>query len=348
MSDRKIIFECVVGSKLYGTNRPESDEDYQGVFLPSTADLLGMQNCPTEWTQNVKLSEGEQNTKGDVDRKCYSLKRFIHLAMEGQPGQLELLFSPSCTVYSPEWFELIKNTDKFLSKKAIAPFMGFAKSQSYKASLKGQTLNQIRAIIKMAENRRLDTNGSLTLAQAYTMEHGDEGSRYLVLDVEPYFDESHTKCLEIWLPLTATVAGTYLIEVGGRAFDLGIKVKSFIESMRSLESKYGERSNAAAKSGYDWKSLTHAYRLMFEGEEFLQTGKITFPVSGKYNGIDRLEFLKAVRAGGMIEVDHHQALHDLMAKVREAEAASTLPEEPDYKWAEQFCQEILAKHLGVK
>ena len=136
MENRKIIFETRVGSWLYGTNRPDSDEDFQGVFLPSKEDLLGIQNCSAEWKQNTKISNTVQNTKGDIDRKFYSLKRFFHLAAEGQPGQLELFFAtPESTIsYDPIWSEILDNIGLFLSKKSIVPFIGFALSQAHKAS----------------------------------------------------------------------------------------------------------------------------------------------------------------------------------------------------------------------
>jgi predicted nucleotidyltransferase len=39
MTDRKKICKIRVGSHLYGTNRPESDQDFYGVFLPRTTFL---------------------------------------------------------------------------------------------------------------------------------------------------------------------------------------------------------------------------------------------------------------------------------------------------------------------
>ena len=109
MANRKIIFKARVGSHLYGTNRPESDEDFLGVFLPSTDDLLRLQECPREMTENKKVSEGDRNTKGDIDCKYFSLKQFLKLAGEGQSIALELFFVPKehTITMEPEWLQIL-------------------------------------------------------------------------------------------------------------------------------------------------------------------------------------------------------------------------------------------------
>jgi hypothetical protein len=49
MADRNKIFEIRVGSHLFGTSTPESDEDYFGVFMPGPELLYGFQRCE-RWT----------------------------------------------------------------------------------------------------------------------------------------------------------------------------------------------------------------------------------------------------------------------------------------------------------
>ena len=333
MADRKIIVKIVTGSHLYGTSRPESDTDYQGIFLPSTNDLLGLQECPKEWSENVKLSEGERNTKDDVDCKYYSLKRFIQLAGEGQPGQLELLFAPQDKIVhaEPEWLDLVNNREAFLSKKAIAPFVGFATAQAIKASLKGETLNYIRSIIETAKGLGLDK--SIKTIHEVTEKHYDGwmlrwGRNQILFKVKKASD------------------GTNLIEVGGKAFNEGCQMKRFIESLEKLESKYGSRSRAAADNNYDFKSLMHAYRLMFEAQEFLRTGKISLPLQGTDPVLgDKIEWLKKVRDGHVGDVEHTILLDELKEAVRAAEEASELPEEPNWKFLNQLCKSMQLTHL---
>src|SRR6185295_2074802 len=149
MSKRKIIFKARVGSHLHGTNTPTSDEDFLGVFLPSTEDLLGMQNRPSEMTENKKLSETARNTKGDVDCKFLALYEFFRQAAQGQSQAVELFFVPDEHVMltTPEWEFIKQHKEIFLSKKTISPIIGFAIAQVHKSKIKGDNLNKINHLI---------------------------------------------------------------------------------------------------------------------------------------------------------------------------------------------------------
>lgn len=328
MKDRRILIETRVGSHLYGTSRPESDDDFQGVFLPSREDLLGVQNCPTEWSLNTKVSEGIQNTKGDVDRKFYSIKRFFHLAAEGQPGQLELFFTtPEMTVsYEPVWSEILDNIGLFLSKKSIVPFIGFALSQAHKATMKGETLRLLQDIIRWydsPERTLVDKIKSTTI----------------IKDFPTY--EDYVMLGPFSIKKTTNKEGFTTVEIGGRNYDIGLKLKTFVNNLKELESRYGSRSRAAADNKYDYKSLMHAYRLLGEGEELLKYGKITFPRPPA-----EVEFLKSVRLGTCGDLDHWAALTNKIDTLRqEVEPKSHLPKEANHAKINELCMDILSREL---
>lgn len=338
MKERLIICEIVTGSHLYGTNRPDSDEDFTGVFVPGTEDMFSLQRCPMEWSLNEKKSDGERNTVGDVDRKFYSLQRFLQLAGEGQPGQLELLFAPdSATITTSPVWELIKaNRHLFLSKKSIAPFVGFALSQAHKAVIKGQNLNLIRDILKWgAQLTNEERNKPLAeVAQFFITDLDDK--RYLVFgDVE------------IAAQIVVNSHGFQTVEVGGRNYDTNLKTKKFIENLSALESRYGSRAKAAAETTYDYKSLMHAYRMLFEAKELLSTGLITLP-----RPETEVRMLKNLLALGQLsavvpdELDHFAALTGYIDELRqEIEPASELPEEPNWKQINALCSKILKEYL---
>src|SRR5690606_22420711 len=92
---------------------------------------------------------------GDVDCKFFYLPRFIQLAAQGQPGQLEMLFAPDEMVLekTDEWLCIKENIDLFKSKKGITPFIGFALSQAHKAVIKGENLNLIRDLIEVLSSK---------------------------------------------------------------------------------------------------------------------------------------------------------------------------------------------------
>lgn len=328
--DRKIILETRVGSFLYGTNRPDSDEDFQGVFIPSRNDLLGVQNCSAEWSLSTKLSTTVQNTKGDVDRKFYNIKRFFHLAAEGQPGQLELFFAPKEMVISfdPIWSQILDNVGLFLARKNVVPFIGFSLSQAHKSTMKGETLNLLQSIIKWydGEDPKSFTRASSTL----------------IRDVDTIKEENRLLLFGLFdLKKVTNLQGFTTVEIGGRNYDVGLKLKVFINNLKELEARYGSRSRNAAEKGLDYKSLMHAYRLLSEAEELLKYGKITLPRPPK-----EVEFLLAVRNGTCGDVDHWNELTSKIDNLRQnVEPKSWLPDEPDYAKVNELCVDILSQEL---
>lgn len=339
MSKRKIICQIVTGSNLYGTNRPDSDIDYTGIFLPSSADLLGMQNCPTEYTENVKKGSGPRNTAGDVDCKFFGLKQFFKLAAEGQPGQLEMLFAPDShtVVTSPEWELIKKEKGLFLSKKGIGPFIGFAIAQAHKSTVKGENLNALRAIAAWGDKLTpAEYNEALG---AYLT--GEDGSLF-DLRKEEWTGKCVIPGVDGVFDLIKNEHGFITFRVAGRQFDPGSKTKVFLGSVKALIGKYGTRSEAAAENGLDYKSLMHAYRLLFEAEEFLRKGHITLPLS-------EAEVLKLIRAGKMYPsgFDWHSDLIGWADHLRQEVAPkSHLPDTPNWSKINALCERMLWNHLS--
>ena len=332
LKERKIIFESLVGSHLYGTSRPDSDLDYQGVFLPSKQDLLGMQNCPSEWDLSKKLSTTEQNSKDDIDRKFYSLKRFFHLATEGQPGQLELLFAPKDKVISfePVWSEILDNIGLFLCRKNIVPFIGFALSQAHKSVVKGENLSLIRNIIEWYEKDPFSEWKEVWAAPTKSstlLKHFPMKGSFLIL----------SKVNDLKLRVVTNKEGFATVEIAGRNYDVGLKLKTFVNNLKELEGRYGSRAKAAADKSYDHKSLMHAYRLLSEGEELLSTCRISLP-----RPPEEVKFLLSVRNGEKDDVDHFVEITRRIDNIRQkVEPRSALPKEPDYSGINRLCMDIL-------
>lgn len=335
--DRKIIFKCRTGSHLYGTNRPESDDDFQGVFLPSAEDMLSMHKCPGELTEDVKLSTGAKNEAGDIDCKYYSLQKFFKLAAEGQPGQLEMLFAPADMILtsSSEWLTIQENLHLFLSKKGISPFIGFALSQAHRAVVKGENLNLIREIIKWGDElddaeRRSPLGENFTLNDkkdiAYLQPKGSvqEG---LIMAAVKYYINDH---------------GFPQVRVAGRDWDQNVQTKAFIAGMKKLEGKYGSRVENAAAQGYDYKSLGHAVRLLGQAEEYLTTGVITLPRPDA-------DYLKTILRGTIDDkdIDWFDLLNKKIDHIKmNLVDKSTLPENANHKQINKLCVKMLTEHLA--
>lgn len=322
--NRKIIFKARIGSHLHGTNTPTSDEDFLGVFLPSTNDLVGMQNRPTEWTENQKISTTARNTKGDVDCKYLALYEFFRQAAQGQSQALELFFVPNnhVIISTPEW-ELIKeHKDLFISQKGILPIVGFALAQAYKSKIKGENLNKINNLIERLDVEIKNGNRTKSIKECLDYDHSIGAAWLFGVDVIHYTN-SH---------------GYELMSIANRDYDVGTSIKRLRESLEILEAKYGSRSRMAASSTYDFKSATHAFRLIGEAEEFIQTGNITFPRPDA-------EFLLKVKNKeyyGDLETDIQSRL-DTLKQVLVPK--SPLKAEPNHSKINSLCKRMLLEHI---
>jgi uncharacterized protein len=117
----KILFKAIVGSQAYGTNTAKSDIDYKGVYAQSTEELIGF-----KYKEQFEVSK---------DECYYEIRRFLQLLESANPTMLELLYMPEeCVLEKHPAFDLILgNRDKFLTKKCLHSFAGYAIAQIKKA-----------------------------------------------------------------------------------------------------------------------------------------------------------------------------------------------------------------------
>jgi uncharacterized protein len=118
----KIIYKSIVGSKAYGTAVSTSDDDYKGVYVQHPNEILSF-----KYKEQIDVSKEE----------CYyEVRRFLQLLQSANPTMLELLFMPDeCVIEKHEAFVLIQNhKEKFLTKKCLHSFGGYALQQIKKAS----------------------------------------------------------------------------------------------------------------------------------------------------------------------------------------------------------------------
>lgn len=160
------ILEIRSGSHLYGTNTPESDEDYLGIFMPPKEYVYGLKSVQ-EISLDIKNKNADgKNTAKAVDKKLYEFRKFIQLALGSNPNILEVLFVNKSNILS------INDTGKalldirysFLSKFAIPKFIGYAKSQKHKMIIRKDHFNDLQTAYQLLET--LDNN--LTFGQVYT------------------------------------------------------------------------------------------------------------------------------------------------------------------------------------
>lgn len=114
------IHRIHAGSRLYGTERPDSDWDERGVCMMPDVSLIG-------------LTEFEQYNHHDAEEDVviYGLTKFFKLALQCNPNILELLFAPPETwlCETEEWWKIYERRGLFLSQRIRYTFAGYARSQ---------------------------------------------------------------------------------------------------------------------------------------------------------------------------------------------------------------------------
>lgn len=116
-----IIYECVVGSRAYGLETPDSDYDYRGFCIPPTFYFFG----PDRFEQKDKAwADG-------ADRVIWNLTKGVDLLLNANPNMLELLFVPDGLVIhtTPYWEAIREIRPAFLSKRVKSTYLGYADSQ---------------------------------------------------------------------------------------------------------------------------------------------------------------------------------------------------------------------------
>jgi hypothetical protein len=125
------ILRTVVGSGLHGIAIEGTDDhDEMGVYVAPAYVVLGVQDYRDDYIWRTQ-PEGGRSGPGDVDLVVYSLRKYLRLAMKGNPTALLPLFAPEESVIISTDFgdELRSNRDWFLSNQAIERFLGYMHSQ---------------------------------------------------------------------------------------------------------------------------------------------------------------------------------------------------------------------------
>lgn len=125
----RIILEGVTGSKAYGLDTPESDEDIKGVYLLPTDKVLSLGFNRDKTTKDHT----------DPDWVYHELEKFMHLAMKGNPTITEMLWLNDYTKLSPEGQLLVDNRELFLNNVVYKSYGGYALSQARKLNARGSS-----------------------------------------------------------------------------------------------------------------------------------------------------------------------------------------------------------------
>jgi hypothetical protein len=125
-----VIWRVLGGSHAYGLNTPTSDVDTIEVYVEDPTKTLG----PIAHTNSVKATH---RSDGENDLTRYPLRKFLHLAMQGNPTVLESLYSQRLPADNDSriWdfqTELVYLIDQsaFFSLQMVPRYRGYMRAQT--------------------------------------------------------------------------------------------------------------------------------------------------------------------------------------------------------------------------
>lgn len=318
---KKVIFETIFGSHVYGTNTPNSDLDYKGVFMSPVEDIImGIKNDSIVTCSKVKKGLGIRNSKDDIDHELKELRKFVYDSLDGQTYAVDMLYTPKkwWKITSPEWEYIVAHRDKFLSKRVNA-FIGYCNQQASKYGLKGSRLGTVQRAIevlstfepnsRLRENSRLE-EGEFLKYKIYTHKVGNETR-----------DEE-------------------MMEILGKLYSGNTQTKLVLSSLQKFFDSYGERAVLAMENeGIDFKAISHAYRCCYQLMELATKHHIDFP-------LEQAPYLTEIKTGKVSWPQKVQdELPELMEKAVACIKSSDLPENPDQKFWEKFLIRTYVKYI---
>jgi len=124
------ILRVQVGSGVYGTGIPDQDDrDEMGICLEPESHVIGLRNF--EQYVHRTQPEGVRSGPGDLDLCIYSARKWMSLALKGNPTILLPLFVPDDQVMSVTQAgrDLRTMTETIVSRRAGVAFAGYMRSQ---------------------------------------------------------------------------------------------------------------------------------------------------------------------------------------------------------------------------
>jgi hypothetical protein len=135
------ILEIVVGSTLHGTAVQDGleDLDLMAIVVERPRQFVGFGPVDT-WVHRTK-PVGVRSEAGDVDLAVYGLRKYLGLALKGNPAILLALFAPESFIrrHDVRGRQLQALAPYIVSKQAYQPFRGYMKQQHERLlGLRGQ------------------------------------------------------------------------------------------------------------------------------------------------------------------------------------------------------------------
>lgn len=133
--EQMTILRAVIGSTAHGLALEGTDDrDEMGVCIEDIEFVAGLRHFEQYLFRTAKVREGKDDAKsrpGDLDLVIYSLRKFVRLALDGNPTILNLLFVPwnQCLVRDARGASLQDLAPLIVSRQAAGRYLGYMTAQ---------------------------------------------------------------------------------------------------------------------------------------------------------------------------------------------------------------------------
>lgn len=307
----RIMLLGVSGSYGYGTNREGSDIDLRGVTLNLPSDLLGM-------------TAFEQYEDAKTDTVIYSFNKLVSLLLNCNPNTIEILGldEDQYLIKTPLGQELLDNRHLFLSKRAAASFGHYADAQ----------LRRLQNAIARDSLTQPSREEHILRSVRHALEDFNRKNQHLEDNqAELYIDTAVTEGLEKEIFLKAHFT-RYPLR----------KYNEFMNGLNSVVKEYNHLSHRNNKKDDNHlnKHAMHLVRLFMMGIDILERGEIR-----THRPEADLALLRSIRGGAYMEEStftpaFYEIVTDYEKRFAEAEARSTLTDNPDMEAVGRFVESI--------
>lgn len=130
--ERTTILRCVVGSEAYGLSTGGSDRDEKGVCIERFETFTGFETFEQFEHRDAEIREGKKDAPsqpGDLDLTIYGLRKFLRLALRGNPSVIELLYMKNCIRRDALGAHLQELAPNIISRQCGRAFLGYMQAQ---------------------------------------------------------------------------------------------------------------------------------------------------------------------------------------------------------------------------
>lgn len=320
IAQKNQILKVRVGSHLFGTDTPESDTDYEGIFMPSKEMVFGFGICREADLGLVCKDEMGRNTKEAIDYKIREYRDFCRLALQNNPNILNMLFANNDNVIFENNFGKALRAKKHLfpHRGCVERFLGYAKSQLHKMNIKPDNYSSLQIaeeLLAIQDPKEILVN----VVQVLDLDEKDSygGFRSPFNDLGP---------------------GKH-IQVGDIFLERGIKVSRALSTIRERLSRASARTELWEKFGFDTKFGSNLIQILLEGIELVETGGLTFPLK-------EANLILDIKKGKYTREEVVEKGEDLVARI-DLIKDSPLPAKPRRKEVEAFVISEMERWFNV-